>query len=558
MSLYNKTLAVSGITIITLILVLFAASQLILLASYTDLEEQNTFKNAQRVQEALLDDIDKLNSADSDWASWDDTYDFVQNGNQEYIDSNLQPITLTNLRVNFILFYDLSGHLVYGKGIDLESRGEIPIPESFQDDLLPNNILLNHIDTESSVDGIILLNEGPVLITSQPILTGEAKGPIQGTLIMGRYLNSAEIDRIAQITHLSLDLQQINDNNQMPADFVVAKSHLSKETTIVTRALDKQSIGGYILLHDIFGEPILLLRADMPREIYKQGLITMQYFVISLTLTGLIIGIVNVLFLERNILSRLAYLSKNVAEIGDDQNMSARVSLSGNDELSSLAYNINSMLEKLEQAEDARKKELLLQEIHHRVKNNLQIISSLLNLQSKRINDKEIIEMLKDSQNRIKSMALIHEKLYNSKDLIGIDFGEYLRDLVANLFRSYSIDPNQIKLNMEINNISLGLDTAIPCGLIINELVSNSFKYAFPDGRKGEISVNIIPTNNGQFILTVRDNGFGFPEDLDIKRSKTLGLQLVYSLVEQLEGTIELDRSTGTDFKITFKELKSE
>ena len=166
--------------------------------------------------------------------------------------------------------------------------------------------------------------------------------------------------------------------------------------------------------------------------------------------------------------------------------------------------------------------------------------------------------MLKDSQNRIKSMALIHEKLYNSKDLIGIDFGEYLRDLVANLFRSYSIDPNQIKLKMEINNISLGLDTAIPCGLIINELVSNSFKYAFPDGRKGEISVNIIPTNNGQFILTVRDNGIGFPEDLDIKKSKTLGLQLVDNLVEQLDGTIELDRSTGTDFKITFKELKSE
>jgi two-component sensor histidine kinase/sensor domain CHASE-containing protein len=558
MTLYKKTLVVIGITITILIVVLFTASQLILLASYADLEEQNTLKNAQRVQEALLDDIDKLESADSDWASWDDSYAFVQDGNKEYINSNLRPATLKNLRINFILYYNLSGNLVYGKAIDLENGEEMPIPASLPDTLAPDDILVNYTDTESSLSGITLLDEGPVLIASQPILTSETKGPIQGTLIMGRYLDSAEIERLSQITHLSLSQQLFNDNTQLPADFEIVKSSLSKESPIIARPLDKESTGGYILLHDIYNEPVMVMRAEMPRDIYQQGRTTMQYFIMALLATGLIIGIVNMLFLERNVLSRLANLSKNVGEIGESEKLSTRLSMSGNDELSSLTRNINGMLEKLEQAEDAKKKELLLQEIHHRVKNNLQVISSLLNLQSRRIADKEIIEMLKDSQNRIKSMALIHEKLYNSGDFTGIDFKEYLRDLVTNLFRSYGVDPNHIKLKMEIDDVFLSLDSAIPCGLLINELVSNSLKYAFPDGKEGEIYISIHPIEDNRFFMTVRDNGVGFPADIDITKSKTLGLQLVDSLVDQLDGTMKLNQNAGTEYKITFKELKSE
>ncbi len=202
-----------------------------------------------------------------------------------------------------------------------------------------------------------------------------------------------------------------------------------------------------------------------------------------------------------------------------------------------------------------REKEVLLKEIHHRVKNNLQVISSLLYLQSKNVKDQRSLEILQDSQNRVRSMALVHERLYQSQDLARVDFAKYVRSLVNHLFRSYGVNTNVTKLRIQVEDVFLGVDTAIPCGLIINELVSNSLKHAFPDGREGEIHIE-FRANDGQFRLVIRDNGVGFPTDLDFRNTKTLGLQLVSTLVHQLEGTIKLDRSGGTAFEVTFAEPK--
>ena len=197
-------------------------------------------------------------------------------------------------------------------------------------------------------------------------------------------------------------------------------------------------------------------------------------------------------------------------------------------------------------------KEMLLGEIHHRVKRSMQSFSSLVGLQSGYFRD-QIIEKLKDSQNHIKSIALVHEKLYESKDLKRIDFSEYIQNLTDDLFRSYGVDQNLIKLKINIDDVSLDIDTTIRLGLIINELVSNSLKYAFPDDRKGEIQID-SHSDDGKFTLKVSDNGIGFPKDLDFQKTETLGLQLVGTLVRQLDGTIELDRITTTEFKIIFKE----
>ncbi|WP_250124130.1 PAS domain S-box protein [Chroococcidiopsis sp. CCMEE 29] len=199
-----------------------------------------------------------------------------------------------------------------------------------------------------------------------------------------------------------------------------------------------------------------------------------------------------------------------------------------------------------------KEKEVLLKEIHHRVKNNLQIISSLLKLQSGYIKDKHTLEMFKDSQSRIRSMALIHEKLYQSQDLSKVDFAEYITNLAANLFRSYELDPTAINSSLNVESIFLEIDVAVPCGLIINELVSNSLKYAFPDRRKGEIRIHLHSDNQHEIKLIVGDNGIGLPKDFDFQKTGTLGLQLVNNLVEQLEGTIEVNGHSGTEFRIKF------
>ena len=200
-------------------------------------------------------------------------------------------------------------------------------------------------------------------------------------------------------------------------------------------------------------------------------------------------------------------------------------------------------------------KNILLQEIHHRVKNNMQIISSLLNLQTKYVNDEEAVNILKESQNRVRSMAIIHEKLYQSKDLSQINFVDYIQSLVSNLFYSYNAKKTNIKPIFEVENLSLNIDTAVPCGLIISELVSNSLKYAFPNRMSGEILVSLKCIDN-KYQLIIKDNGVGMPAEIDLNNLDTLGLLLVSNLTEQLDGEITINRENGTEFIIRFKEIK--
>ena len=202
-----------------------------------------------------------------------------------------------------------------------------------------------------------------------------------------------------------------------------------------------------------------------------------------------------------------------------------------------------------------KEKNVLLKEIHHRVKNNMQIISSLLSLQTNYIDDNIALDVLKESQNRVKTMAMIHEKLYQSNDFVNIKFDDYILRLVSDLFYSYNIQEDHIKQVIQVEDVKLNIETAVPCGLIISELVSNSLKYAFPKGKNGKMLVSLKRQHN-KYELTISDNGIGFPGDLDFRNTKSLGLQLVNNLVEQIDGEITLDYSQGTKFTIIFKEME--
>ncbi len=205
-------------------------------------------------------------------------------------------------------------------------------------------------------------------------------------------------------------------------------------------------------------------------------------------------------------------------------------------------------------------KEVLLKEIHHRVKNNMQIISSLISLQSQHVDNEEALDVLKESKNRVRSMAMIHEKLYQSNDFTSIQFADYIERLVSELFYSYQVNRELIKPVMKVGDIVLNIETAIPCGLIISELISNSLKHAFPQGNEGEVIISLQPVDTngdeGKYELIVSDSGIGFPEDLDFRDTGSLGLQLVNTLVHQIDGEIELDNSNGTEFKIIFQALE--
>lgn len=202
-----------------------------------------------------------------------------------------------------------------------------------------------------------------------------------------------------------------------------------------------------------------------------------------------------------------------------------------------------------------QEKEILIKEIHHRVKNNLQIIISQLYLQAKKTNDPTSEAALTDSQTRVKSMALIHEKLYQSESLSSIDFHGYLQNLISNLMITYGIAPTRVRIKISVNNLPLTINTAIPLGLIMNELVSNSLKYAFPEGQPGDLSIHGEIFENSMTVK-VRDNGRGIPAALDWKHTESLGLHLVQMLTRQLKGTIELSRENGTEFTLTIPVAK--
>jgi PAS domain S-box-containing protein len=198
-----------------------------------------------------------------------------------------------------------------------------------------------------------------------------------------------------------------------------------------------------------------------------------------------------------------------------------------------------------------REKEVLLKEIHHRVKNNLQIIASLLSLQSDQLKDPADLALFEDTQHRVKSMALIHESLYRTGDLAHFNFAQYVDGLCTDLLRSYTNGTSHIRLHTELDELTFDVDTAVPCGLILNELLTNALKYAFPEGQPGEIFIG-LQAEPGHVTLKVRDTGIGFPADLDFRHTESLGLQLVSMLAEQLGGTVTLSRDCGTTFTITF------
>lgn len=203
-----------------------------------------------------------------------------------------------------------------------------------------------------------------------------------------------------------------------------------------------------------------------------------------------------------------------------------------------------------------QEKELLLREIHHRIKNNLMVVSSLLEFQTDTVNDPQALQSLADSQHRIDAMALIHEKLYRADSLSRIDLGDYLQALAEELYQAYNVSGDHIHFSCELASVPVNIETAHPCGLLVNELLSNAFKHAFPEQRSGTVTLRLQPHETGELILTVSDDGIGLPDDMDVTRTQSLGMYLVNTLSRQLKGKLAIETQAGTTVRLCFRELK--
>ncbi len=350
MTIRRKTILVIGGMSILIIPLLMVILWVTVLNNFNKVENDAVLQNLERAVNSIETNIKTLNNTVGDWSSWNESYNFIENVNQEYIDNNLMDATLTGLNVNFMVFVDLNGNVIHSKSVDFQSGEEVSLPAGYLSFLTPNNPMVNMAPTDQ-IKGILIAADMPAIISARPILTNEDLGPVRGTLIMGRFLDDSEIAQLSESTQLSLSYVRLNDT-AMPDDFSTAAASITKNEPAFIHPMDSQTIAGYTVLNDIYGNPGLIIKLDMNRDIYRQGWKTLEWVTMSLVFFGFLHALVIILLLRYNIVSPMTRLAREVAVIGKNGNFSARVKVKGKDEIAGLATNINEMLAVLQQDEE--------------------------------------------------------------------------------------------------------------------------------------------------------------------------------------------------------------
>ena len=351
MSINKRIIIILSIFFIGTIVVTLTISNLVIQKRFLGIEEQTVSTNINRVINMLSNDKNGLSYLNIDWSAWDDTYEFIDNGNKNYIDSNLVDSTFTNLNLNLIMFVNLSGNIVYEKGFDIKSEEETLISEDMHKYIFYNGILVNNIKSGNSISGIVLLPENPMLIASEPILTSNNEGPMKGALIFGRYFDESAISSLAKKTELSIDVFRLDRPDEFN-ELSDVSSKINDENPFYITTLDSKNIAGYTVLEDIFGHPALLLRINMTRDIYRQSMATLVTFASIIFAVCILLGAMTLILLNKTFLKRLLELGNDVRRIGKEKDISKRVATKGNDEISVLANDINSMLNNIEKTQD--------------------------------------------------------------------------------------------------------------------------------------------------------------------------------------------------------------
>lgn len=298
-----KLFVIIGLSLSALFLVLLIASRLILLDSFVEIEESNVSRNVERVVNALNGELTHLATLNGDYAGWDESYQFIKDGNKEYIDANIPDTVFPLLNLNLLIYIRNNGDIVNKRAFDLDKDTVIPVPESFLKHLSPESPLVRHPGTESIVKGLLRLPEGIMLFSSRPILTNEYKGPIHGSLIMGRYLDSKGIELLAEQTKQKINVLRF-DSNVIPDDFRLAMNKINEASPVLVSSLSKDIVAGYTNVNDIYGDRALVLKVEAPRNIYRQGVQTITYFILWFVFAAFLFAVVSYWLVEKLFLSR--------------------------------------------------------------------------------------------------------------------------------------------------------------------------------------------------------------------------------------------------------------
>ena len=350
MTLRRKTLLVLGLTLAAIAPAIYGVARFTMLRSFRALEAQQMQQDMERASRALDSELSIVNTIARDDATWDEAYEFVQHPNPTFPSATFAAASFYSLHIEMSVYTDSLGRVVYGRGFDRTSRSQTALPDGLLKHLVPGRGLLNLPTPESSVRGILVLPSGPVLIASSPVITSRGEGPIQGALVMGRRLDAAEVEQLAATTNLKLQIVPLTSGLRAQ----LGSANPSFTTSVTVLPLDADNVAGYQTLNDLQGNPVLVMRAQARRDILQKGRSTLLYLAGGLLVVGVVFILLSLFLLEKLVLSRLIDLGQKLAAIGDKGDLAARISITGNDELTRMAQSLNQMLEALQRAEAGR------------------------------------------------------------------------------------------------------------------------------------------------------------------------------------------------------------
>ena len=597
LSLRAKFLVLFAAAVILTIGVSMALSRAFLLERYAEIENAQVKRNIQRGQDALDREVSYLDDTTADWAAWDDSYAFIQGKDRDYVTSNLVNSSFENLKVNYILLFDSTGMIAAGKGYDFRNHRPLEIPPGLLSELAPGSQLLSHAGVDSRRAGILVLPEDTLLLASRPIITSERRGPVRGTLIMARYLDEALMEQLSKVTGLSLGIFRISAPD-LPPDVEAAQQRLQAGLPTHIEAISEERIAGYAALNDIFNRPSLILRVNLPRDIYQQGQSTIRIFNAFIIGVSVFIGLLFLLLADRWILRRLYRMADAVRSIGATGDFSRRVPVAGRDEVSQVGRNINLMLDALERsqkelrASEARLQELYSQEsglrrrheeeiknyaeytraLVHELKTPLTAMIASAELLTEEMHEEPLASMARNIHHAgLELNSRIDELLDLARGEIGLleirrqplDVSSLLEQIVAEMKPLAATKEQSLSLEIVGNLPPVTADPARYRQIVVN-LIGNAFKYT-PRGTTVKVSARV---EAGNLVTEVEDNGTGIPaEELpnlfvpyrQIRKNASgrqtglgIGLSLSKRLVELHGGQIRVKSEVGKGSTFTF------